>query len=145
MADIVYHCQDIEPILYLYIDNEIEDPTQTHAIEFHFNECPPCFSQFEIERSQILHIKQILSSACQEEAPEELRQAIIDQINTMTAGAVVSQTFYSSFHIQQTSTFDVVSESSMMSVQFSSEISSFSIESLEGVVFDDHEGDEEKK
>jgi mycothiol system anti-sigma-R factor len=130
MADIIYRCQDIEPVLYLYIDNEIEDPIQTHAIEFHFNECPPCFSHFELERSYFLHIKQILSSSCQEEAPAELRDAIINSINAMAAGAVITQSFFSSVHFQQTSSIDGVTESSTMRVQFSTEMSSFTFEAI---------------
>jgi len=131
MADIIYHCQDIEPVLYLYIDNEIDDPIQSHAIEFHFNECPPCFSLFEIERSHILHIKQILSSACQEEAPEELRQSIINSINAMAAGAVITQSFFSSVHFQQISSVDGVTESSSVSVEFTTELSSFTFGEVE--------------
>jgi anti-sigma factor (TIGR02949 family) len=120
MSEIIFHCQDVAPVLYLYIDHEIENPAQTQAIEFHFENCPPCLSQYEVELAHVAQIKNILTSACHEQAPEGLREAISAQLTAMVAGNIVAQTYFSSVQITHTTHSDGVVESSIMSIEIES-------------------------
>jgi hypothetical protein len=72
-------CEQVLPNIVLYIDHEIFDTEQLSAVEIHFGECPPCRTQLEQENSAIMFMKNLLCTALNETAPEELNHRINQQ------------------------------------------------------------------
>ena len=72
-------CEQVLPNIVLYIDHEIFDTEQLSAVEIHFAECPPCRTQLEQENSAIMFMKNLLCTALNEAAPEELNHRINQQ------------------------------------------------------------------
>jgi len=71
-------CREVMSALFIYLDNELDDQVKQSAISLHLEECPPCFQEFGYER----HVRSILASACQEQAPIELHTRITHAIST---------------------------------------------------------------
>ncbi len=65
--------------LILFIDHELEDQTQVHQIEVHFQECPPCQQELEHEKSVVGKLKSLLSGSCNENAPDSLQEKLFEQ------------------------------------------------------------------
>ena len=72
-------CEQVLPNIVLYIDHEIFDTELLSAVEIHFGECPPCRTQLEQENSAIMFMKNLLCTALNEAAPEELNHRINQQ------------------------------------------------------------------
>jgi hypothetical protein len=72
-------CEQVLPNIVLYIDHEIFDTEQLSAVEIHFGECTPCRTQLEQENSAIMFMKNLLCTALNEAAPEELNHRINQQ------------------------------------------------------------------
>jgi hypothetical protein len=72
-------CEQVLPNIVLYIDHEIFDTEQLSAVEIHFGECSPCRTQLEQENSAIMFMKNLLCTALNEAAPEELNHRINQQ------------------------------------------------------------------
>jgi len=72
-------CEQVLPNLVLYIDHEIFDTEQLSAVEIHFGQCSPCRTQLEQENSAIMFMKNLLCTALNEAAPEELNHRINQQ------------------------------------------------------------------
>ena len=72
-------CEQVLPNILLYIDHEIFDTEQLSAVEIHFGECPPCRTQLEQENSALMFMKNLLCTALNEAAPEELNHRINQQ------------------------------------------------------------------
>ena len=72
-------CEQVLPNIVLYIDHEIFDTEQLSAVEIHFGECPPCRTQLEQENSALMFLKNLLCTALNEAAPEELNHRINQQ------------------------------------------------------------------
>ena len=72
-------CEQVLPNIVLYIDHEIFDNEQLSAVEIHFGECPPCRTQLEQENSALMFMKNLLCTALNEAAPEELNHRINQQ------------------------------------------------------------------
>jgi hypothetical protein len=72
-------CEQVLPNIVLYIDHEIFDTEQLSAVEIHFGECPPCRKQLEQENSALMFMKNLLCTALNEAAPEELNHRINQQ------------------------------------------------------------------
>ena len=72
-------CEQVLPNIFLYIDHEIFDTEQLSAVEIHFGECPPCRTQLEQENSALMFMKNLLCTALNEAAPEELNHRINQQ------------------------------------------------------------------
>jgi len=72
-------CEQVLPNIVLYIDHEIFDTEQLSAVEIHFGECPPCRTQLEQENSALMFMKNLLCTALNEAAPEELNHRINQQ------------------------------------------------------------------
>lgn len=80
-------CTDVLHAIVLYIDHEIEDEANVHAIEMHIQECPPCASRTAQEALINQQLKALLNRSCREEASERLRSnvsAIIQQSSSQT-------------------------------------------------------------
>ena len=78
-------CTDVAQVLFLFIDNEIEDQGQHHAIEVHIQECPPCRTELDYEIRVLSTMKQALVNECCEEAPDELTAKIRQQTAQLAA------------------------------------------------------------
>ena len=72
-------CEQVLPNIVLYIDHEIFDTEQLSAVEIHFGQCSPCRTQLEQENSAIMFMKNLLCTALNEAAPEELNYRINQQ------------------------------------------------------------------
>ena len=72
-------CEQVLPNIVLYIDHEIFDTEQLSAVEIHFGQCSPCRTQLEQENSAIMFMKNLLCTALNEAAPEELNHRINQQ------------------------------------------------------------------
>ena len=72
-------CEQVLPNIVQDIDHEIFDTEQLSAVEIHFGECPPCRTQLEQENSAIMFMKNLLCTALNEAAPEELNHRINQQ------------------------------------------------------------------
>jgi len=72
-------CEQVLPNIVLYIDHEIFDTEQLSAVEIHFGECPSCRTQLEQENSALMFMKNLLCTALNEAAPEELNHRINQQ------------------------------------------------------------------
>ena len=72
-------CEQVLPNIVLYIDHEIFDTEQLSAVEIHFGECSPCRTQLEQENSALMFMKNLLCTALNEAAPEELNHRINQQ------------------------------------------------------------------
>jgi predicted anti-sigma-YlaC factor YlaD len=118
-------CTDVAQILFLFIDNELEDRGQHHAVEIHFQECPPCRSVMEHEIQVLSTLKQALMNDCCEEAPEDLTERIRLQTaqlaSAMEAGDPVQNWQFS--HTQITTTIvDEFGNSTTIEIQSTTEI-----------------------
>lgn len=78
-------CQEVLNALIFFIDDEIHDSNQLTALQVHFQQCPPCLKEMEHERKVIAQMKKLLTSACFEEAPEELQARIAAQTALLAA------------------------------------------------------------
>jgi hypothetical protein len=70
----------------LLIEGNIEPP-QMQVIEVHVAECPACEAELAHERAMHSLVQQVLKRTCNEEAPQELHNAIFNQIHGQAAGA----------------------------------------------------------
>jgi mycothiol system anti-sigma-R factor len=86
-------CRDILHALVLFIDHEIHDQSQVHAVEIHLQECPPCAATEVQERRSISLLQALLGRSCFEPAPEELHDRILAQ--TQELANKMSVTFQS--------------------------------------------------
>ncbi len=66
-------CTEVLHAIVLYIDREIEDAANMHAIELHIEECPPCAARTAQEAFINRQLKSLLNRSCREEASEQLR------------------------------------------------------------------------
>lgn len=79
-------CVDVLSSVIFFIDGEIQDSNQVHAIEVHFEECAPCASELEHERQMHALLQSTLRRSCNEKAPQDLHQALHDQIQNLSMG-----------------------------------------------------------
>ena len=128
MTEIHYHCEEIEPIIYLYIDNEINDITKTHAIEVHFQECVDCQAIYKQEREFLSAIKRLLNAACTEQAPEFLKQEILKQLDIICDTEECSDLLFSQVSYAHTFVYHTV-----QTIITSNEMGQFVIQSIDEI------------
>jgi pectate lyase len=58
-----------------------------HTIETHLSECPDCSAELAHEKKMHELLQNVLRRTCCESAPDELHDAIFQQIHTQMAGA----------------------------------------------------------
>lgn len=64
-------CSEILGRMFFFLDNEL-DQAGCAEIQQHLDDCAPCLSQYEIERT----VKAIVARSCAENAPDYLRQKV---------------------------------------------------------------------
>jgi anti-sigma factor (TIGR02949 family) len=115
-------CDQVLPNIVLYIDHELTNSDDLGLIENHFGLCPSCRSKMEQETQALNFVKNLLCSALQEPAPEDLSSKIssrIDDIyNQMCQSSqpqsitefTFTQTTYTEFTEDGTTQIEITSE-----------------------------------
>ena len=62
------------------------DISMIHAVETHLSECPDCAAELAHEKKLRELLQSVLRRTCCESAPDELHDAIFQQIHTQMAG-----------------------------------------------------------
>lgn len=72
-------CNEVLSALFLYLDHEIDQPSQVQAIEIHLQECPPCGERLEVERRVHDLVSRTCSCGC-DPAPDQVRQRVMQRL-----------------------------------------------------------------
>jgi len=108
-----YSCEDIYISILLLVDHEPIAPEAEQSLTQHCVECPPCGSTLATHQQDVLQLKDLLTSACREQAPQSLHERILMQTHELAlqmqaaefAAGTFTQTFTESFS-QRSITFD---------------------------------------
>ena len=84
--EFVVPCNEILKSFVLLIDGNIQDP-QLQTIEIHVAQCTACEAELAHERHMRSLMQEALRRTCNEEAPQDLHDAIFNQIHGQMAGA----------------------------------------------------------
>ena len=84
--EFVVPCNEILNSFVLLIEGNIQDP-QLQTIEIHVAQCPACEAELAHERHMRSLMQDALRRTCNEEAPQDLHDAIFNQIHGQMAGA----------------------------------------------------------
>ncbi len=84
--EFVVPCNEILNSFVLLIEGNIQDP-QLQTIEIHVAQCPACEAELAHERHMRSLMQEALRRTCNEEAPQDLHDAIFNQIHGQMAGA----------------------------------------------------------
>lgn len=79
-------CDEVLNSVALLIDGEIQEMSQIHSIEIHFEECTPCREEMEHERRMHQMLQELLIRSCCERAPQELHDQLAYQIAALRQG-----------------------------------------------------------
>ena len=83
MAEIYLECEQISPLILLFIDHEIEDQEKEAAVEVHIGQCPNCLSYYQIELQAVTQIKSLLNLVCKELPGAHLHDQIRNQTQAL--------------------------------------------------------------
>ena len=83
--EFVVPCNEILNSFVLLIEGNIQDP-QLQTIEIHVAQCPACEAELTHERHMRSLMQEALRRTCNEEAPQDLHDAIFNQIHGQMAG-----------------------------------------------------------
>jgi len=86
MSNLEIACNEVQEILVLFIDHELPSEDQYPVVEFHFQQCEPCYELLEHERAAISMMQDLLRGSCSESAPEELHARIRATIDQLASG-----------------------------------------------------------
>ena len=84
--EFVVPCNEIMNSFVLLIEGNIQDP-QLQTIEIHVAQCTACEAELAHERHMRSLMQEALRRTCNEEAPQDLHDAIFNQIHGQMAGA----------------------------------------------------------
>ena len=84
--EFVVPCNEILNSFVLLIEGNIQDP-QLQTIEIHVAQCTACEAELAHERHMRSLMQEALRRTCNEEAPQDLHDAIFNQIHGQMAGA----------------------------------------------------------
>ncbi len=73
-------CLEAVEELYVFLDGELDDERRT-LIQGHLDECAPCLSAYSFHDE----IKRAVSSGCQSELPEGLRDKVLAALESFSA------------------------------------------------------------
>jgi len=68
-------CDKAKYRVYSYLDGEIT-VWRRWSIKRHLDKCPPCAQGYDFE----VELRQVVSMKCRDEAPDELRRRIAEQL-----------------------------------------------------------------
>ena len=78
-------CNQILNSFVVLLEGDTDLPT-VHTIEIHLSECPNCAAELVHEKKMRELLQNVLRRTCCESAPDELHDAIFQQIHTQMAG-----------------------------------------------------------
>ena len=81
-------CADVIEAVYLYLDGELTGEN-VDLIRHHLDECSPCLREYGIERE----VKVLIARSCCEQAPESLRAAVVQRLQTVRTELTVEATW----------------------------------------------------
>jgi len=68
------NCTEVVTLLEQYVDRELSSE-EIKEVQAHLDACPPCLTLFHFEAS----MRRLVHRACNESAPESLKQRILSQ------------------------------------------------------------------
>ena len=87
-------CDKILETLVLFIDHELPSEPEYQSYLNHFQECPECNEEMLHESTAIAFLKELLQMNCNEQAPQELHDRILQQTEALAGQSQVQ--FFSS-------------------------------------------------
>lgn len=93
MSYIQIQCGEVLSSVIFIIEGELEQLPQRSAIEEHINSCLPCTAEIAHERAMHSLLQETLRRTCNEQAPEDLHDALHRQLRAQMSGTteVVTQ------------------------------------------------------
>jgi hypothetical protein len=93
MSYIEIQCGDVLSSVIFIIEGELEQLPQRSAIEEHINSCLPCTAEIAHERAMHDLLQETLRRTCNERAPQDLHEALHQQLRAQMSGTteVVTQ------------------------------------------------------
>lgn len=73
-------CSEVLGRMIFFLDNEL-DQAGSDEIKQHLDDCGPCLSQYDLERT----VKALVARSCTECAPESLRERVVVSIRQFSA------------------------------------------------------------
>ncbi len=80
-----HSCEDIYIAILLSVDHELLAPEVELSLTEHCGECPPCGSTLAAHQEDVLLLKDLLSSACREQASQSLHERLLIQTHELAA------------------------------------------------------------
>ena len=106
-------CDQVLQTLVLYIDHELPTEQDYQFFQHHFLECYNCNDLMVLERNALDFMKNLLRSACNEEAPQDLHERIHQQISVLAGQSQVeffTQTTITEFSFDGNTSIQVTQE-----------------------------------
>ena len=93
MSFIEIHCGEVLSSVIFIIEDQLQEVPNGRDIANHITTCVPCQAEVAHERAMHDLLQETLRRSCNEQAPEDLHQAIHRQLRAQMAGAneVVTQ------------------------------------------------------
>jgi hypothetical protein len=93
MSFIEIHCGEVLSSVIFIIEDQLQEVPNGRDIANHITTCAPCQAEVAHERAMHDLLQETLRRSCNEQAPEDLHQAIHRQLRAQMAGAseVVTQ------------------------------------------------------
>ena len=87
MSFIEIHCGDVLSSVIFIIEDQMQEIPHAREIEAHISGCQPCQSEVAHERAMHDLLQETLRRSCNEQAPEDLHEAIHRQLRAQMAGS----------------------------------------------------------
>jgi hypothetical protein len=87
MSFIEIHCGDVLSSVIFIIEDQLQEIPHAREIEAHISTCQPCQSEVAHERAMHDLLQETLRRSCNEQAPEDLHEAIHRQLRAQMAGS----------------------------------------------------------
>ncbi|MEI7696801.1 MAG: hypothetical protein WCJ16_01545 [Actinomycetes bacterium] len=84
-------CNQMLNSFVLLIEGNNDDESMVYTVQTHLSECPDCAAEFAHEQKMHGLIQDVLRRTCCETAPEELHNAIYQQIHAHMGGGYTSE------------------------------------------------------
>ncbi len=82
-------CDQILQTLVLFIDHELPSEKEYQIYLSHFQECPECYEEMKHESTAIAFLQELLKMHCNEQAPQELHDRILQQTEALAGQSQV--------------------------------------------------------
>jgi len=107
-------CDQILQTLVLFIDHELPSEKEYQVYLNHFQECPECYQEMMHESTAIAFLKELLQMNCNEQAPQELHDRILQQTEVLAGQSQVeffsTSTTITNFSFDGTTSIQITQE-----------------------------------